>query len=303
MRHQQQMKYLDTVAKVGSIRRAAELLAISSSALNKRILAMEDDLGVPVFDRLASGVRLNAAGEILIHHFRTQIADMERVKSRIHDLQGVRRGHISISCSQVFMDTLLADEIIRYQRQHPCVTFSVRVCTRESATQDLRTFNADIALVFEPELGADFHTVVSSPQALHAQFHKRHELNQPGTVRLRNCLQWPQALPTMSNGIRHHLERSAAKLSCELNIIFESDNFTLLKTMVQNEDTITFNLTAGIQPENDSLCCRAIDQRDVPAAKVHVGVLKDRHLPIAAAKFVEQLSKTIDSHQEIPLSA
>jgi len=88
MRHQLPLKYLDTVARVGSIRKAAEQLAITSSALNRRIIAMEKDLGVPLFDRVAKGVRLNAAGELVIHHIRTQLADMDRVKSQIHDLQG-----------------------------------------------------------------------------------------------------------------------------------------------------------------------------------------------------------------------
>ena len=52
MRHLLPLKYIDAVAKAGSIRKAAETLAITSTALNRRILAMEEDLGVPIFERL-----------------------------------------------------------------------------------------------------------------------------------------------------------------------------------------------------------------------------------------------------------
>src|SRR5215470_9014099 len=100
VRHLLPLRYIDAVVRAGSIRKAAESLSITSTALNRRILSMEQELGAPIFERLSRGVRLSAAGEILIHHARAQIADMERVKSQISDLSGVRRGHVSIACSQ-----------------------------------------------------------------------------------------------------------------------------------------------------------------------------------------------------------
>lgn len=293
MRHQLQMQYIDTVAKVGSIRKAADILAITSSALNRRILAMEEDLGVPVFDRVANGVRLNAAGELLIHHFRTQLAEMDRVKSQIHDLQGERRGHVAITCSQALMVSVIPNEISKYQREHPNVTFSVRVCTRDSAAQELRSFNADIALVFDPEQSNDFHTIARCPQSLLAQFHHQHELNQNGNVRLYDCLSAPLALPTKSNSIRLILERAAAKHSIELNVNFESNNFYLLRSMVKHNQLVSFTLPIGSQSSDDEILHRMIDERDIPPAMLHVGILKGRHLSVAAAKFADQVSQVI----------
>ena len=293
MRHQLQMHYLDTVARVGSIRKAAELLAITSSALNRRILAMEEDLGVPVFDRVASGVQLNAAGELLIHHFRTQLAEMDRVKSQIHDLQGERRGHVSIACSQAFMVSLLPNEILKYQKEHPNVTFSLRVCTRSSAAEELRAFNADIAMVFNPELTTGFNSLACTPQSLHVQFHNEHPLNKPGPVRLRDCLLWPQALPTKENGIRHILEKAVAARAAELTVSIESDNFYLLRKMVQQGEMVSFTLPAGLDDENEALVHRPVDEQDIPPALLHIGTLKERHLPVAAAKFAEQLIGSI----------
>ena len=90
------LKFVETVARTGSIRRAAEQLAITSTALNRRILALEEELGYPLFERLPSGVRLNTAGEVFVDFIRRQSSDFERVKSQLADLAGVRRGHINI---------------------------------------------------------------------------------------------------------------------------------------------------------------------------------------------------------------
>jgi molybdenum-dependent DNA-binding transcriptional regulator ModE len=61
---------LDTVARAGSIRKAADRLRIASTALNRSILNVEKELGTPLFERLPRGVRLTAAGEVLIATIR-----------------------------------------------------------------------------------------------------------------------------------------------------------------------------------------------------------------------------------------
>ena len=48
MKHLLPLTYIDAVSKAGSIRKAAET-AITSAALNRQILAMEEELGVPIF--------------------------------------------------------------------------------------------------------------------------------------------------------------------------------------------------------------------------------------------------------------
>jgi len=296
VRHQLPLRYLDVVARNGSIRKAAEQLAITSSALNRRILAMEDDLGVPIFDRVATGVRLNAAGEILIHHFRSQLAEMERVKSQIHDLQGERRGHIGIACSQALMVSILPDEIFSYRAQHPAVSFSLRVCTRHSAVTELKSFNSELALVFEPELSVEFESVASIPQQLHAQMPATHPLSGEGTIRLRDCLEYPLALPTTNNGVRYLLDQSAARLSISLNVAIESDNSYLLRRVVEDAGLISFVASAGIleTDKDNALVHRPISEKDVPPSALHIGKLKGRHLSVAASKFLQQLTQRFE---------
>jgi DNA-binding transcriptional LysR family regulator len=107
MRGLQPLRFIDAIARAGSIRGAAEGLAITSTALNRRLLALEEELGVPVFERLPRGVRLSTAGELLIHHLRTQAADYEKLKGQIADLRAsgaamfpspARRPSCPISC-------------------------------------------------------------------------------------------------------------------------------------------------------------------------------------------------------------
>ena len=209
MRYLTPLKYIDAVARAGSIRKAAEKLAITSTALNRRILAMEEDLGVPIFERLPQGVRLSVAGELLIHHVRSQLADMERLKSRIADLAGERRGHVAICCGQAMVSTMLPPLISAYRQQHPLVTFSVHTGERGSAERNLQDHSADIAILFEPEPFQDLQVVCDVQQPVMMLCNTEHPLANRSSVRFSDCLQYPMLLPSEANGIRHLLERAA----------------------------------------------------------------------------------------------
>ena len=125
MRHMLPLKYLDAVVRSGSIRSAAIDLAITPSALNRRILSIEEELGVELFERHALGMRLNSAGEMFVQHIRSQMADLERVKSRIADLSGLRLGHVRIAATRETTRYFLPREIEKYRREFPGVTFNV----------------------------------------------------------------------------------------------------------------------------------------------------------------------------------
>ena len=99
MRHLRFLRYVDEVARAGSIRKAAGQLHVTASAVNRRVMDLEEELGAPLFERRARGVRLTAAGELFVRYIREQSGDVERMKSQIEDLKGLRRGTVRIACS------------------------------------------------------------------------------------------------------------------------------------------------------------------------------------------------------------
>jgi len=92
----------------------------------------------------------------------------------------------------------------------------------------------------------------------------------------------------------HLLEEAAIRISTPVQIAIESDNFYLLRQTVTNSDLVSFTLPAGIL-QDDSLVHRPVDVKDLPVGQLHFGQLKGRHLSVAAAKFLEQLSNNIAS--------
>lgn len=299
MRHNFTLRLIDAIARAGSIRKAAENLSITSTALNRRLLSFEEELGVPVFERLPRGVRLTAAGEVVIHHVRSQLSDLERVKSHLADLSGERRGHVSIACSQGLLPYFIPEQIARYRAEHPAVTFSVVLRDRHAAEQALADHSVDIALVFEPNRLAEFQTLATVRQPICVVMAADHPLSAKKVVRLRDCADYPVGLPTHRFGVRRLIDVAQSRMSFRLAPVVESDSFEFLRNYPLWENLLTFQIPIGLPPQDalraGQLQHRPVDVRDVPEGVLHLGQLRGRILPVAAARFAEMVSKELVS--------
>jgi DNA-binding transcriptional LysR family regulator len=142
--------YLDEVARAGSIRKAAEKLHVASTALNRRILDFEKEIGSPPFERLPRSVRLTAAGEILIATIRRSISDLASAGSQIEQLRGLVRGTVRIACPEWAANDLIPETIARYQERYPGVQFHMQVGTTSQLMAALLADEADLLLAHDP---------------------------------------------------------------------------------------------------------------------------------------------------------
>lgn len=296
------LEYIDVIARSGSIRRAAEALSITPSALNRRLIAIEDELEVQIFERLPRGVRLNAAGEILIQHIRAQMSDFERVKSQIADLSGIRRGHVSIACSQALLPYFLPEQIEAYRTEYPAVQFQVLPRDRAEAEAALYDFSADLALVFEPVSMSDLQAVITVRQSIRAVMASNHPLAAKDVLRLRECLQYPLALPTRPYGVRAVFDQAMARINQAVTPALESDSFEFLRMVTSRPDLISLQIDVGVPPDGtqERLTSRPISSSDVTSGILHLGYLRGRVLSVAAAKFATQLAQVLsDRYQQV----
>jgi DNA-binding transcriptional LysR family regulator len=298
MRFMRILGYVDDIARSGSIRKAAERLNLTASALNRRIRDIEEELGTLLFERRPRGMRLTSAGELFLDLARRQLSDTERMLSQIEELKGMRRGVVRIAGSQALAHSFLPASLAQFRKQFPMLSFDVRILDHESAMQALAAYEVDLVLVFRPPFMPNFRPLMALEQRLVALLPAGHPLAKRRTVRLRDCATYPVALPLRTIGGRQLLEEVATRKGLKFQIVAESNSFEFLRSCVAGGAAISFQIEIGAlvgNAGNARIVARPIDDRDVPRADLVLGQLRERTLPVAAAKFAEHLATRLRS--------
>lgn len=286
MQHLRFLHYVDAVARSGSIRAAAEKLHVASSAVNRRVQDLEAELGTPIFERLPRGVRLTAAGELFLGYARRRRADLEQVRSQIEELDGVRRGRVTLVASQALAPAFLPRAIHEFQALRPGIAFDVKVLDRERAVDAVTGFEADLGLVFNPPQLQGLAVLAQARQRTCAMVAPDHPLAGRASVRLKDCLAYPIALPDDSLSGRGVLEDLFGQSSAQPHPPLVSNSYEMMRGYAREAGGVSFQIEIGAGPSAGAVAV-PIDERGLPTGKLVLVALRERVLPVAAAAFAE----------------
>jgi DNA-binding transcriptional LysR family regulator len=161
-------RYVEAVARRGSIRRAAESLNIASSAVNRMILELERALDAQLFERLPRGVRLTSAGEFLLLHIRRSHADFESAREQIDGLKGVQRGHVAIAAVEAAIEPFLGRTLAAFHLDHRRVSYQVRIAGSVEVANAVAQEQSDLGLTLNAPGSARLLALATAPYFLHA---------------------------------------------------------------------------------------------------------------------------------------
>ncbi len=184
--HAAVLRYLDAVAEEGSIRRAAERLHVSPSAVNRQILKLEARIGTPLFERHAGGMRLTEAGELVVGHARGTLQDYARLLGDVAQKRGVISGTVRIATLDSLTVQFLPDALARFSDDHPLVQVRVTSTDPMGAVNMVLRGAADLALTFGSEPpGAEILQEMPAPMC--AIMAPEHPLSGRAAVTLEDC--------------------------------------------------------------------------------------------------------------------
>lgn len=229
MLHSRMLRYLDEVARAGSIRKAADRLNVASSAINRQILALEAELGTPIFERLRKRLRLTATGELLIGHVRQTLREHERVRARIEDLRGLRQGRITIATMSGLAGSILPRIIAGFCARHPRVQIVVTVLPVGDIVTALSNGEVDLGLGFDLPSDPALRTVAGFECKLGAVVGPKHPLAARGSVALSVCLGYPIILAKSGLTLRDVLDNAFARSTIKVTPVLETNAIELIK--------------------------------------------------------------------------
>lgn len=143
--------YFMAVGRLGSIRKAADELHVSASAIDRQILNAEAELGMPLFERLPTGLRLTAAGEIMMAAGGRWNKNLAEVRAQIADLRGLKRGHVDIAIIDALTKGFIPRIVLAVQQRYPGISIALHVMGSDAIRSAITRGDVDFGICFEPQ--------------------------------------------------------------------------------------------------------------------------------------------------------
>lgn len=168
------------VARLGSIRQAALSLNVAPSSISRTIKQLEEELRTPLFERTKQGLKLTSAGELLLYHAQQSNNELTSALAEIGDLQGLRRGSVTIAVIESAARGLLPNVLQEFWVKHPDIIVDVRVTGSQEAVNLVGQGEADIAIAFDVRLPERARRLASALLPLGVLAPPNHELATRG---------------------------------------------------------------------------------------------------------------------------
>lgn len=134
-----QLRYFATLADELHFRRAAEVLAIAQPTLSQQIVALEDELGVRLFERTKRSVRLSDAGSVFLSEVRGILDQVETAADHVREAESGRRGVLEIGTSGPPMNSYLPRAVRAFRAANPEIALNVRIMHSSDVLEELKS--------------------------------------------------------------------------------------------------------------------------------------------------------------------
>lgn len=144
------LRIFAAVAEYGSFSGAARAARISQPAVTKGIQELEKQVGLPLLERGARGVRLTEAGQILEEHARVIFATESSAEDELRARRGLTGGNLRIGASLTIGNYYLPPLVAEFHEAYPQLELHLTIQNTETITGLLVDYKLDVALVEGP---------------------------------------------------------------------------------------------------------------------------------------------------------
>lgn len=247
--HARPIRYFDMIRRCGSIRDAARKLHVASSAVNRQLLQLEEDLGTPLFERMSTGLRLTPAGEVFSRHVITVLQDEQRLATELEMLRGVRRGSVNVAAVEGLNADLMPAVLTRMHRQYPTIQIQVRTCGSEQAAQAVVQGEADVGIGFSIQRNDALRQCTVGRFILGAVVPPEHPIARLARVDFATCAAYPLILPAPVLSMHGLLQPVITHHKRALQVLLETSSVELAKSLVERGVGVFFQSRLGLERE------------------------------------------------------
>jgi LysR family transcriptional regulator, transcription activator of glutamate synthase operon len=276
------------VARAEHLGRASEVLIADQSTVSRKIARLEQEVGVPLFERIGRNIRLTDAGdrfviraERLLHELRDAVNDAQHAMT-------AATGVIHVGFLHTIGARWLPERIARFLDGHTQVRFALSEGTAAEVTAGVVNGDYDVGIVGPPPNNVpELEIVPIFKERIAAVVYVGHPLTKQKSCTLAELSSEPLILLRSRSGLRKVIDDAFTAEGVTPTIAYEADDFTIIQGLVEAKLGITLMPAPLPTPSTDLV---VVPLKDRPVFRT-MALIWDRRrtLPPAALLFAQEL--------------
>ena len=227
-----QLKAFLAVAQDRSFSRAAEKLYLTQPAVSKQIQALEEALGMRLFDRVGRSILLTQAGNILHDHAHIAFQTLEEARETINQLRGLQRGHLRISAASTIGTYMLPQPLGELKAQFPGIEISLAITNKARVVQQVLSHEVELGFVGPPVEPAELEMEEYLLDELVLIMAPTHRLAREESVGVAELAEEVFILREQGSGTREIMEEELGRVRVSLKKAMELGSTEAIKQAV-----------------------------------------------------------------------
>ena len=139
------LQFFVEVVRQGGFSRAAEVVFATQSTVSKAVRQLEDEVGLPLLDRVGHRSTLTAAGEVVYRRALRILAERDDLMGEIDEIRGLKRGTLRLGLPPIGSSILFAPVLAAYRAQYPGIDIQLVEYGSTRLEEVLRAGEIDLA--------------------------------------------------------------------------------------------------------------------------------------------------------------
>jgi LysR family cyn operon transcriptional activator len=279
------------VADAGGFARASGRLNLTQPAASRQILALEQELGVALFDRIGRRIQLTSEGEDLLRRSRRVLEDVAPLGERARALKAGHVGTLRVGAPTQVIENFLAPFVTQYQRRHS----GIEVHLQEAAAARLQTHldRGDVHLGIMPSGLDPFQGQVLYPIYVTAALARSHQWAHRRVLEIKQLSDNPLLLLGREFGLRAWFEAACDVAHVRPHVLMESVAPHTLIALAGEGYGVAI-VPSDVQPQGEKIRLVPLVHRGAPIGRWAVVTWNpNRFLAPYAERFMAELVASV----------
>lgn len=283
-----------TVAKCGSLTKAAEELYISQPAVSQAIKQLENQLGGKLFNRTHKGMELSeTGGKQIFPIVESALKLFDDAESKYTELKDTATGRVRVCASDTVSTHFLIPFIKRYHEKYPCVNLFLQNCTSGETIELLKNNKGDIGFVNLPIDDSDIH-LSNTVMQLHDTFVASEKFAElfGESIDLKRLQDYPLLMLELSTATRQAIVSFAHSQGVHLHPEIELASLELMTELAKNGIGIACIPREFVRHELESGSLKEIKTNpELPTRAIGLALPKNANMTFAVKEFIKFINE------------